>query len=95
MSVRKLIVAVVLVAGGFGVGVGLRAQSPSAPLPAQAFSVPRPVPPTVIAGPDVGFRVEGVDNHDQTVVGQIVVKVDGKWVDARVGSIASTVRPLK
>ena len=75
MTVRNLIVGVVL-AAGFGMGVQLVAQT---------FSQPRAVPPTVLAGPDVGFRVEGIDSHTNTPVGQIVVKVDGQWVEAHIG----------
>jgi len=75
MAVRNLIVGVVL-ATGFGAG---------AQLAAQVFSPPTPVPPKVIAGPDVGFRIEGID-HDNTPVGQVVVKVKGEWVEARIVS---------
>jgi hypothetical protein len=37
--------------------------------------------PTVVAGPDVGFRVERVDRG--IPLGRLVVKVDGKWIDAQ------------
>jgi hypothetical protein len=36
--------------------------------------------PTVLAGPDVGFRVVRMDG--QIPVGQIVVRINGVWVAA-------------
>jgi hypothetical protein len=54
----------------------------------------KPVTPKVLAGPDVGFRVEATQGD--RVVGQIVVKVNDKWVEATVGSPhTSAVKPLK
>jgi hypothetical protein len=38
----------------------------------------RPVPPVVVAGSDVGFRIEG--ERGGTPVGGIVVKRNGEWV---------------
>jgi hypothetical protein len=38
------------------------------------------VAPTVIAGENVGFRVEGLRGN--TPVGRIVVMVNGRWVEA-------------
>jgi hypothetical protein len=53
-----------------------------------------PVPPKVLAGSDVGFRVEATQGD--RVVGQIVVKVNDKWVEAAVGSPhPSAVKPLR
>jgi len=75
MSVRKLIVPWVL-AMGFGVGAAVGAQ---------VYQRPSPVPWKVIEAPDVAFRVEAVDNATNTPVGQIVVKVNGQWVEARIG----------
>jgi hypothetical protein len=40
--------------------------------------IPQPVTPTVLSGPDVGFRVEGM--RGDTPVGTLVVKVNGRWV---------------
>lgn len=75
MCVRTLIVALVLTMGlGLGAAVG-----------AQVYQRPTPVPPKVIEAPDVGLRVEGVDNTTNTPVGQLVVKVNGQWVEARIG----------
>lgn len=39
-----------------------------------------PVSPRVMAGPDIGFRVEGL--RGERVVGRLVVNVDGRWVEA-------------
>ena len=41
------------------------------------------VAPTVIAGSDLGFRVESI--KDNIPVGTIVVRIDGRWVNAQVG----------
>lgn len=35
--------------------------------------------PRVVSGSDVGFRIEG--RRGDTVVGALVVRVDGEWVD--------------
>ena len=43
-----------------------------------------PVTPKVLAGADVGFRVEATQGG--RVVGQIVVKVNDKWVEATLGT---------
>jgi hypothetical protein len=46
-----------------------------------------PLPePKVFTGTDIGFRVEG--SQGDTPVGHIVVKVDGKWVEAQMGPAA-------
>jgi hypothetical protein len=53
-----------------------------------------PVPPKVLAGADVGFRVDATQGN--RVVGQIVVKVNDKWVEATLGAPGtSTFKPLK
>ena len=46
------------------------------------------VAPTVIAGSDLGFRIEST--KDNIPVGKIVVRIDGHWVDAQVGSSGIT-----
>jgi hypothetical protein len=48
---------------------------------AQALSF-QPVPPKVMTGSDIGFRVEGL--RGSTPVGTLVVKVNGEWVAAEV-----------
>lgn len=42
------------------------------------------VAPTVISGGDLGFRIES--NTDNVPVGRIVVRINGRWVDAQVGT---------
>jgi hypothetical protein len=37
------------------------------------------VPPTVLSGSDVGFRIEG--RKGSAPVGTLVIRVDGKWVE--------------
>ena len=44
---------------------------------AQPAYAARPVPPVVLAGPDVGFRMTGVKGD--TPVGQLVVRINGEW----------------
>lgn len=39
--------------------------------------------PTVIAGDDLGFRVEWMNGSVPT--GQIVIRMKGQWVEAKVG----------
>jgi hypothetical protein len=46
---------------------------------AQAVAITK-VPPKVMTGTDVGFRVEGL--RGTTPVGTIVLKVNGEWVAA-------------
>jgi hypothetical protein len=38
-----------------------------------------PVPPTVLTGADIGFRVEG--QRAGVAVGRLVVRIDGRWVE--------------
>lgn len=47
----------------------------------------RPVqPPVTLSGGDIGFRVEA--HKGDTVVGKLVVRVNGKWVEAQMGGAA-------
>ena len=71
MSRRQMIIVVAFVLGALWAGA--RA------LDAQGFLTL--VQPTVVAGPDVGFRVERVERG--IPIGKLVVKIDGKWVDAQ------------
>jgi len=71
MSIRnRLILAVVWLISLVSVG---SAQAPAW----------RPVPPKVLLGDDVGFRVEGMRGEVPT--GVIVIKVNGNWVEVEVG----------
>lgn len=47
--------------------------------------------PRIMSGDDVGFRIEGLDGRG-TPVGQLVIRVNGKWVevDARQAARAAT-----
>jgi hypothetical protein len=48
-----------------------------------------PLPePRVVFGPDFGLRIEAEQNG--VPVGPLVVKINGKWVEARIGSANST-----
>jgi hypothetical protein len=38
-----------------------------------------PVPPTVLSGGNIGFRVEGYSGD--VAVGKLVVQVNGKWIE--------------
>ena len=49
---------------------------------AQSVAIER-VPPRILSGGDVGFRVEGL--RGGTPVGVIVVQVNGQWVAAEIG----------
>lgn len=49
----------------------------------------RPVPPVVVSGENVGFRIEGDSNGRP--IGTLVVKQDGKWIPVDLG----TVRPVR
>jgi hypothetical protein len=40
--------------------------------------------PTVIAGSDLGFRVESTRNG--IPIGQFVIRINGQWVDAQLGT---------
>jgi len=51
-------------------------------LSAQTQNQPRPfASPMVVSGNDFGFRVEG--QNGDTVIGKLVVRVNGQWVEAR------------
>jgi hypothetical protein len=57
---------------------------------AQAHAV-RPLPePRIVSGQDFGFRVEGDQNG--TAIGTLVVRVNGKWIDAALGSVRGVPR---
>ena len=68
----KLKVRLVALVAFFVVLIGLAAWSR-----AQTAVAPNPVPPVVLAGPDIGFRMTGVKRG--TPVGQLVVRINGDW----------------
>ena len=52
---------------------------------AQLAVAPRPiVPPVVLAGPDIGFRMTGAKGD--VPVGQLVVRVKGEWKTVEFGA---------
>ena len=52
---------------------------------AQVFEQPRPLPePRIVSGADLGFRIEA--DQRGVPVGKVVVRIDGRWVEARIGS---------
>jgi hypothetical protein len=77
MSFRNwFIIGIVWVASLVGVAAGVSAQ-------AQARMY-QPLPePKVLSGADVGFRVDGM--YGETPSGTIVIRVNDRWVDARIG----------
>jgi hypothetical protein len=52
---------------------------------AQAYGTTPSSKPQVIAGPDLGLRIDGDENG--TPVGRLVIRVNGKWVEARLGTM--------
>jgi hypothetical protein len=60
---------------------------------AQVFEPPRALPePLVVSGPDFGFRIES--EQGGVPVGKLVVRVNGKWIEARIGNVPGT-RPVR
>ena len=47
---------------------------------------PRPVTPVVLAGPDIGFRMQA--QKGGTPVGQLVVRIDGEWRAVEFGQVS-------
>jgi len=82
MSIRTYcVVAVVWLSSLAGVAAVVSAQ-------AHVFM---PLPePKVISGADVGFRVTGMSGA--VPVGGIVLRINGQWVEARVGGPPNAVR---
>ena len=84
MSVRTIIsLAVLWVVSLFVVASAVKAQ---------VYEPPRVLPePRVVSGPDFGFRIES--EQGGVPVGKLVVRVNGKWIEARVGNLPG-VRPV-
>jgi hypothetical protein len=72
MKLRAIILAAVVFVMGLGMW-GL----------AQVLEERRVQPPITVMGDDVGFRIESYKGD--TVLGTLVVRVNGKWVDAQPG----------
>lgn len=73
---KMLLLAVVWVASMFVAGVWGYAQTPT---PQPAPRSPGTSAPTVISGPDLGFRVDRYKGN--TPLGRFVVRIDGHWVE--------------
>ena len=86
MSLRKQIgVVVIWVLSIVAVGVLAHAQGRATPAPPQLPPLERPdsqlQASAVIAGNDLGFRVES--HKGNTPVGSLVVRINGQWVEAQ------------
>ena len=81
MSVIAIVVVLVVTAG-------IWATAKQAPDPANLGTGLDLVAPTVIAGSDLGFRIEST--KDNIPVGKIVVRIDGRWIEAQVGGSGIT-----
>jgi len=53
---------------------------------AQVAIAPRAMTPVVLAGPDIGFRMQG--QKGATPVGQLVVRIDGEWRVVEFGQVS-------
>lgn len=73
----KRFMTICAVVSVFLAGMWVHAQT-SQPAIEQHVTVISP-PTTVIAGPDLGFRVEG--QRGTIPIGRLVVRVDGQWVE--------------
>ena len=78
MALRTRIVVIGLwVASVLVAGLLVHAQ---APLPPREPQSPVPQPgPTVIAGNDLGFRIDS--RKGRTPIGRFVVRINGEWVE--------------
>ena len=72
LNLRTIVVILALMSGA--------ALAGAAVAPSQPAIQPTPVPPVVLSGADVGFRMTA--RKGTTPVGQLVVKVDGEWREA-------------
>ena len=86
---RALLVASLLCAGA--AMPGLVQQIAVAQVKPPEFVKPGPNPPAsagkFLSGEDVGFRFDHLD-RDGAAVGTLVLRVDGRWVEARFGASA-------
>ena len=73
MRLRMVVVVLAILCAVFALGR----------ISAQVIGV-RPVPAKVMTGEDLGFQVEGL--RGDTPVGRIVVKVNGRWVNAELAT---------
>ena len=84
MSIRRILTLALLCLSLFAVAAAVKAQ---------VFEMPSPLPePRIVSGPDFGFRIEA--DQKGTPIGKLVVRVDGKWIEARVAAVPG-VRPVR
>lgn len=83
MSQRTRLVCVIAIAV-LGAGAWASAQIFPSQGSTQLFSPQRADQPVTLSGNDIGFRIEG--RRGDAIVGRLVVRVDGEWVDAEFGS---------
>jgi hypothetical protein len=74
MMSQRIRLAAVVVLAVLGAGIWVSAQ---------IFTPPRADQGVTLSGNDLGFRIE--ERRGDTVVGRLMVRVDGKWVDAEFG----------
>jgi hypothetical protein len=79
MRLRTLIVVAAIWAASL-VGTGLLAQD-------RGPSTPTTAPAAVISGTDLGFRPNGRRDRDGRVMGELVVRINGKWMDTTTSSV--------
>jgi hypothetical protein len=94
MSLQKRMgLVVVWVLSIVAVDVLAHAQARATPAPRQLLpletAAPRLQAPTIIAGNDLGFRVES--HKGVTPVGVLVVRINGQWVEAQFSVVAKRV----
>jgi len=84
-AVRRISVPIGIAIGISAAGVLGYAQGQKTKPP--VFQTRPDVPltaPTILSGPDIGFRVESW--RGDTPIGKLIVKVDGKWVEVEFAS---------
>jgi hypothetical protein len=81
LTIRTAVAALVL-AFTFTAGWLASAQTQAIPRIQPPLATPQQTPPeTVLAGPDIGFRVES--QRGNVPEGRIVVRINGQWVEPR------------
>jgi hypothetical protein len=81
MTMKRTAVVVLSLVVGFGIyGWAQVGPAPS-------------VPPGVVSGADIGFRVERTDGN--TAIGRLMVRVNGKWVDAQFTAAPGKISPVQ
>lgn len=82
MALKRFALLQTMVLLVLALGVYVWAQAP----------IPAPPPQGVVSGGDIGFRVEASDL--KRAVGTLMVRVDGRWLEARFSDKGPNVIPL-